>query len=155
MSRTPVNLIHALLGEHAVMRQWLLRILRDCHDQPVEAVPCNLTMLEDILTSHALFEDELIFNRLLTRKLSVSSVLESMRLEHDEIRARLAELPSLPPSRLRPRMEEFAEMVLEHFAVEERILFPLALSLLTPEELEPAGAEWARRRGIQPPGTIS
>ncbi|MCL4794971.1 MAG: hemerythrin domain-containing protein [Bryobacteraceae bacterium] len=144
-----MNLVDALLGEHAVIRGMLSRLVRECKDRPAHWTSAALTMLEDALGSHAAIEDELLFDGLLTRKTGVSSALESMRGEHAAIREGLAGLTRAPANLIRGQMEQFAELVLEHFAVEERVLFPLAQSLLSAEELQTAGRQWAKRRGVQ------
>lgn len=144
-----MNLMDALLGEHAVIRGMLSRLVRECNDRPPNWTSAALTMLEDALGSHAAIEDELLFDGLLTRKAGVSSALESMRGEHAAIREGLAGLTRTPAHLIRGQMESFSELVLEHFAVEERVLFPLAQSLLSAEELQSAGRQWAKRRGVQ------
>jgi hemerythrin-like domain-containing protein len=144
-----MNLVDALLGEHGVIRGTLLRLVREQHELSAPAFEYGLALLEEALGSHSVIEDELLFDGLLTLKPGVAQVLASMRNEHAAIRTSLAGLSRTRHQLRRGPMEAFAELVLEHFAVEERVLFPMALHLLSPEELEAAGRLWAKRRGVQ------
>lgn len=145
---TAMNLVDALLGEHGVIRGILLRLVREQHELGAPAATYGLSLLEEALASHAVLEDELLFDGLLTRKAGVAQVLASMRDEHAAIRASLAELLRTRQEFRRGRLETFADLVLEHLSVEERVLFPIAQSLQTPEENEAAARKWAKRRGV-------
>lgn len=144
-----MNLVDALLGEHGVIRGMLLRLVREEHELSAPAVKYGLALLEEALASHSVIEDELLFDGLLTPKPGVAQVLASMRNEHAAIRSSLANLSRTRHQLRRGPMASFAELVQEHFAVEERVLFPMAYSLLSPKELEVAGRQWAKRRGVQ------
>lgn len=146
---TAMNLVDALLGEHGVIRGILLRLVREQHELGAPAGTYGLSLLEEALASHAVLEDELLFDGLLTLKPGVAQVLASMQSEHSAIRASLAGLSRTRHELRRGQIDAFAELVLEHFAVEERTLFPMAQSLLSPKELEAAGGQWAKRRGVQ------
>lgn len=146
---TAMNLVDALLGEHGVIRGMLLRLLREQHEPGTPVAADGFALLEEALASHAVIEDELLFDGLLTLKPGVAQVLASMRGEHSAIRASLAGLSRTRQEIRRGQIEDFVELVLEHFAVEERTLFPMAQGLLSPEELAAAGREWAKRRSVQ------
>ncbi|MBE7542304.1 MAG: hemerythrin domain-containing protein [Bryobacteraceae bacterium] len=144
-----MNLVDALRGEHGVIRGMLLRLVREEHELSAAAVTFGLALLEEALASHSMVEDDLLFDGLLTPKPGVAQVLASMRNEHTAIRSSLANLSRTRHQFRRGPMASFAELVLEHFAVEERVLFPMAQSLLSPDELEAAGRQWAKRRNVQ------
>jgi hemerythrin-like domain-containing protein len=150
-----MNLLDALRGEHAVIRVLLAAVSRQTHERPAADLQPSFALLEEALASHAAIEDALLFDRLLTTHRGIASALESMSEDHKSIRQQIAELSRSPNDLFRTRYQRFAEQVGEHFALEERILFPLAADLVSEEELLQLGEEWARRRGLElgrPPG---
>jgi hemerythrin-like domain-containing protein len=147
-----MNVLGALQGEHAIIRVLLAGVDRQAHEGSGSLqMRVAFSLLEEALASHAAIEDALLFDRLLTTHLGIASALESMNEDHRSIRNQISELTIAPNEVFRTRYRAFAERVMEHFAIEERVLFPLAAELVSPEELEDLGAEWARRRGIELP----
>jgi hemerythrin-like domain-containing protein len=151
-----MNVLGALQGEHAIIRVLLAGVDRQAHEASGSPqLRVSFSLLEEALASHAAIEDALLFDRLLTAHLGIASALESMNEDHHAIRKQISELSTAPNEVFRTRYRSFAERVLEHFAIEERVLFPLAAELVSREELEDLGAEWARRRGIEQPHATS
>lgn len=141
-------LLDALRGEHAVLRLLLTGVSRQIHEHKGRDLQAAFALLEDSLASHARIEDELLFDRLLTTHLGIASALEAMCEDHRAIRRELGALKGLPASAFRERYGRFSEQVFEHFAIEERVLFPLAATHVAAEELTRFGEEWARLRGV-------
>ncbi|MBK9168427.1 MAG: hemerythrin domain-containing protein [Bryobacterales bacterium] len=143
-----MNLLEAFLGEHAMIRGMLSCLVRQSHrDTPARLRPA-LALVEDALLCHAATEDQLLFDRLHTTRAGLSAALESMQREHEAIRGKLGALRRAPESEFRAGLERFAELVSDHFAVEERVLFPLVSEMVEPAALSHLAKQWAKQRGV-------
>lgn len=146
-----MNVLEALRGEHAVLRAMLGEIGRLIHQYGPPELRAAVQLLESVLLSHASLEDELLFDSLSTGHRGIATALESMKEEHRTIRGLIRGIMDCPPEAAPGRFQHFADLVSEHFAVEERVLFPLASNLVGEEELARLGREWSRRRGVEVP----
>jgi hemerythrin-like domain-containing protein len=144
-----MNIIDALLGEHAVLLT-VFDHFQKFHPgwelaQYLEA--CSL--LEALLAQHAVLEDELVFDPLLTKGGRFGETLGLMRVEHDELRRLVADLKHAETAPDAGRiLRRLIEITREHFALEERMLFQMATRILGEQRLQELGAEWALRRRL-------
>jgi hemerythrin-like domain-containing protein len=148
-----MNVIHALLGEHAILKQQI-RALRGAAPR-LESRELRTAALSfaEAVESHARLEDELLFEALeATGKMPVGPIL-AMREEHRRIEERVGRLTATPSAgdaagEDRKLLGRLLETLADHFAHEEHVLFALAGSLLDPVQLGRLGARWAERRGV-------
>lgn len=143
-----MNLIDALLGEHAVIRDLIAEVSMLREHLSAETIHVTATLLQVAIGRHSALEDDLLFDRLQISSLGATAALRSMREEHDDIRTELAALEYATDGTFASRMERLAKRVTEHFETEERILFALASSNLTTEQLAECSALYARRRRL-------
>jgi hemerythrin-like domain-containing protein len=70
-------------------------------------------------------------------------------MEHQEIEQSLERLPGVEElDHARELLLHVVATAREHFAKEEKILFPLASQMLSHDELSSLGDQWAARRAI-------
>jgi len=147
-----MNLIDLLLGEHAVLRTTLDHYQKALPVWTLSQMKEAGRLLESLLMTHGILEDELLFDILPASQEGVRSTLQAMREEHQQQRTLLAGLRSeatiLGARRV---LRDLCEQVLEHFAVEERVLFDVAAETLGASHLDALAREWARRRGLSAP----
>ena len=73
--------------------------------------------------------------------------LAVMREEHDEVEATLVRLTEVTDAQQATELAaHLSEVAREHFAKEERMVFPMAEQLLGEETLLDLGAQWAAQR---------
>ncbi len=130
------------------MRDMLNNLLSQSHRCEVCDLHRLFELLELTLIRHADLEDQLLFDRLPSSHPAVARTLASIVGEHTTIRERVAQLAHCSPEEFPASFNEFAEMLLEHFALEERVLFPLAAAAVQESDLLRWGREWAERRRI-------
>lgn len=146
------DLVTLLVGEHASLLSLFNGLENRLPSMSLEELRNAAEWIECLMRNHAVDEDTLLFNALPAAQRGVGDTLEAMHQEHEEQRALLEELreaQEAPFARMRMRM--LIELSREHFAVEERVLFGLAKSILGPERLGELGCEFCRRRGIACP----
>lgn len=143
-----MNLLDALRGEHAILRLIIEGVARQGQVSSGPDLQAALSLMESALSSHAQIEDRLLFDQLSIRHSGILSALESMKEDHLAIRQQIGELLTAPAPSFPTRFSRFADLVLEHFAIEERVLFPLAQAAVSIEELSRLGELWSRSRGI-------
>ncbi|HBY59351.1 MAG TPA: hypothetical protein DEH78_05985 [Solibacterales bacterium] len=143
-----MNIFDALRGEHALLRLLLAVTGREIHSWLGNSLRPPLTLLEHSLCSHAALEDELLFDQLSSTHAGLTTALASMSSEHRLIRERISLLAESPKPAFAARYAELCELVLDHFEVEERVLFPLAAESISEAQLLWLGREWSRRRGV-------
>jgi hemerythrin-like domain-containing protein len=144
-----MNLIDALLGEHAVLYA-LFEDLEDRVDSAsLDEVRAACGPVTAGLLSHAHLEDELLFPAL-ERALGEAGPLVVMRSEHQEI-DRLLARAAVAAERATACGDIWAalELARDHFAKEEAVLFPMARDALDEAELGRLGAQWARLRSVR------
>jgi len=147
-----MNLIDALLGEHATLKTVFAHIEKFQAGWGLGQLQETAALLEDLLSAHGVLEDELLFDLLPANKEAMNHVLEAMRGEHHRLRGLVSELLSAEDERQAQRLlTQLVDLAREHFAVEERVLFHLASDHMGSERLQEAGREWARRRELHLP----
>jgi hemerythrin-like domain-containing protein len=155
-----MNIIDALLGEHAVIYSLFDQCEADARPGgSVSEVRAQAALLTRALVSHARLEDELLFDRLTGRAGADAALLTVVRDDHHEIERALGAARSASDlATARDQLTVAIAVARAHFAREERALFPLAERLLDAELLTEMGADWASRRGVsvtERPGTAS
>lgn len=149
-SESTAGLIDLLSGEHGC----ILALARSMESRLAgmglaELKGCGAA-LEAVLQAHAVEEDHLLFGSLDSVPVALKSALEAMYGEHEEMRRILGELPRVRRAgQARLMLRRLIELVREHFAVEERILFGLVRERLSEERLRELGRQYARRRGME------
>lgn len=144
-----LDLIDLLLGEHGAMLALMRHIETRLGAMSLAELKLTGEALESLLMSHAIEEDQLLFHALPEERTGVRETLDAMFAEHNEQRQMLEELRALTePARARSLLLRLIELTREHFAVEERVLFGLAKSVLSDDRLGQLGREYARRRGL-------
>jgi len=142
-----MKITHALLAEHAL----LYRLLDHCAegtDWSLERTQGAGNALAAALLAHASIEDELLFSAL-DRHLPPMGPLAVMRQEHEEIEGGLAQLPQATDAETARRLlRHVAGVARDHFAKEEQVLFHMAEQVLSAEDLERLGREWAGRTAL-------
>ncbi len=145
-----MKITDALLGEHGVFYAWFdaLEEMLDELDGP-DAVRALAAPLTRALVSHARFEDELLFDELAQRIGSDAAPLAVMRAEHEEIEAELERAASARSAREgADALRRAIDRAREHFAKEERVVFPIAREQLDGARLRLLAEQWAARRGV-------
>jgi hemerythrin-like domain-containing protein len=105
------------------------------------ALPADDRLIDELVAEHDLVR----MKRDAVRALLVQVLdnLGDLRLDRESLRAALME--TMPPIRSLQRLENMVEIVIEklrvHFANEEEFVFPLALTLLSSEELDQVASE--------------
>lgn len=144
-----MKITEGLLGEHALSYA--------IFDQ-VEVTAENARSLAEIaaigrvvagaVASHMELEDEVLFPALIERGQS-DGALDVLRAEHLEIELlNGAVSASTTLEEGRGVLLRLLYTLRDHFAKEERVLFPICERLLGDRELRDLGEDWARRRGL-------
>jgi len=145
-----MKITDALLGEHGVFYAQFARLEERVPGLGGVAEVRELAgVLAAALISHAELEDELLFNRMEEELGAPSGPLPVMRAEHAHIDAALAAAAQTRDlESAKRRVLEAVEAAREHFAKEERVLFPAAEQLVPVSVLNELGDQWAARRGV-------
>jgi len=144
-----MDIIDGLLGEHGVfyaLFDWYEKSAARAETlADLQQITCPLAVS---LISHAKMEDNLLFAALTTDSF-LKMPLQVMDREHKGIEQALLGVESCT------RREEALNQVLaaiesarEHFAKEERILFPRARQVLDEKQLAKLTRRWAEARGV-------
>jgi hemerythrin-like domain-containing protein len=144
-----MNITDALLGEHAVFYALFTHLEQSVPtaDKPA-LVKSQGAMLAAGLASHANLEEELLF-KTLEKQIGSGGPLAVMRMEHEEIEQSLERLPGVEElDQARELLLHVVATAREHFAKEEKILFPLASQTLSHDTLSSLGDQWAAHRAI-------
>ena len=138
-----------LVGEHGVFYVQFNHLEKTIPiASALELVRSQVALLREALSTHATLEDELLFSAL-DPHLSQKGPLSVMRMEHDEIENTLAQVQQSPNLAKAQKLALHAlQVAREHFAKEERVLFPLAHQTLDEKTLAQLGVQWAQRRGV-------
>lgn len=146
------DLVALLIGEHAAILALLRRLETRLSSMSIDELRNAAEWLEHLMRNHAVDEDTLLFNALPASQRGVGDTLEAMHSEHEEQRILLESMHEMTEAPLaRAKMRQVIEVTREHFAVEERVLFGLAQSILGADRLAELGCEFCRRRGIACP----
>jgi hemerythrin-like domain-containing protein len=144
-----MNLVDALLGEHAAILTLCDSIEKALSTWDLNQLRVAASLLEETLKRHAVLEDELLFDPLETDKPGLKDTLASMRAEHEVLRDSMEQLDAADNLRVARRlMQEVIDVARDHFAIEERVLFSIAADQVGRRTLERLGAEWAARRNL-------
>ncbi len=144
-----MKLTDALLGEHGAFYALFDEIEALARSAGTHAqVQGSAAVLNALVRSHAMLEDELLFTAL-EPHLGEAGPLAVMRTEHEQIENALIGVEDASS------LKEAAESVLpalamarSHFQKEERVLFPMAEQVLDEEILTRLGWSWASARGV-------
>jgi hemerythrin-like domain-containing protein len=140
-----IKITDALVGEHGPLYAQLDR-LAGAGGGSVEAIRSCALLLAAGLASHAQLEDELLFAAL-EQRIGRDSLIESMYEDHEQVDALLAELARVEdPEQARTLAGQLVGLARNHFAKEEKAVFPLAEQTLGEGELVRLGEEWEYRR---------
>ena len=144
-----MNIADALLGEHAVFYAQFNHLEQSIPAADTLAqVKSQGAMLAAALASHAQLEEELLFTTL-EPHIGPMGPLAVMRLEHEKIEAGLERLPTVEElGQTQELLLQVVKVAREHFAKEERVLYPMATKALSAETLANLGAQWATRRAV-------
>ena len=145
-----MKITDAFLGEHGVFYAQFTHMEKTLPaEETLGPVSVQATLLAAALKTHANLEEELLFVSLEPHIGSQGGPLAVMRAEHDEIENGLARLPQLQDlAEARNLLLHVIQVAREHFAKEERILYPAAKQVLAEDKLTELGAEWGRRRKV-------
>jgi len=144
-----MDIIDALLGEHGVLYG-----LFDWYEKSASRVGTLSEVqmlarpLTEALVAHAQLEDKLLFPALNSDS-SLKKPLEVMDREHKGIEQALQGVENC--TRKAEALEQILsaiEVAREHFAKEERILFPRARQVLSGPKLIRLTRRWAEARGV-------
>lgn len=148
--RPNLDLVDLLLGEHGCILALIRHYERRLAGMSLKEMKECASALEAVLMSHAVEEDQLLFGTLPEARGSVRQALDAMYEEHQEQRRLLEQVSRTRElARARGLLARLLELTLEHFAVEERVLFGLARQVLAGDRLQTLGRDYARRRGIR------
>ncbi|MBT4500589.1 MAG: hemerythrin domain-containing protein [Gemmatimonadetes bacterium] len=146
-----MKITDALLGEHGVFYAQfghLEESVPECGS--LEQVQGYTAMLTAALETHACMEDHLLFTALEAHPGLASGPLPVMRQEHEWIESRLARVTETDDlNEARDSLLDALRIAREHFAKEERVLFPAAMQILGDERLEELGQQWAEKRQVE------
>lgn len=144
-----MNIIDALLGEHAVFYAMFDQIeSAPLQREPLAALAVRAAQLEAALSSHARLEEELLFSRL-EQAIGPHGPLAVMRAEHEEIEAGLATFGDIAEQGdAVGRLRDVIVTARDHFAKEEQALYMMARVHLDDGDLERLGAQWAAMRQV-------
>jgi iron-sulfur cluster repair protein YtfE (RIC family) len=150
-----MNILHALLGEHGILKVQI-EAMRSLARKGGTDLPAMARGFAEAVESHALLEDELLFEPLATDPRMPAGPIAAMRAEHAAIEGLLARVTA-PPDPVAAEgdlsrawlVERLCETLLHHFAHEEHVLFVLASRIADATALEELGARWAGRRAVE------
>jgi iron-sulfur cluster repair protein YtfE (RIC family) len=143
-----MNITEALLGEHAVLYDLFNHLERTSPTLSLSELIGRGSLLGAVLASHAKLEEELLFSRL-EEVVGYTGPLKAMRREHGQIDGALERLAAADDTKkARQLLYEVIHEARNHFAKEERLLFPMAANTLSKDALCGLGARWAANRSV-------
>ena len=121
----------------------LLRQIGRLEEAQQQAAPAGeqramVSLLATVLEEHADVEDQVLFPALEPLLGRQGGPLAVMDMEHQELRRLLSQLAAATED-VTPLVSQFIATARDHFAKEDRVLFPLAEQLLSQERLEELG----------------
>ena len=144
-----MRITDALLAEHAVFYAQFAECAGALLTDDLPRLKVRMAMIACALATHAAIEDDLLFRTLAARADVPPAILLVMREEHDAIERGLHEIQKTTDlSQARNLLSEVVHNARDHFAKEERVLFPLADELLSSSEQERLAESWAGTRGV-------
>ena len=147
-----IKITDALVGEHGPLYAQLDRLAL-VTEGSVDAIRSCSELLAAGLASHAQLEDTLLFAAL-EQRTGRDSLLEGMYEDHEQVDALLTELAGVDDAgQARSLATRLVALARNHFAKEEKAVFPLAEQVLGEDELVRLGEEWEYRR-LETPFTL-
>ena len=144
-----MKITDALLAEHAVFYAQFEECERSIANDDLTNLQRRAAMIACGLAPHAQLEDELLFRTLEANNGVQSAILLVMRDEHDVIESGLIAIQNTRDlAHARSLLQDVIFNARSHFAKEERILFPLAESVLSSVEQNRLADAWANSRGV-------
>ncbi len=144
-----MNIIDALIGEHAALGTVFDHVQKFQAGWSLQQSKETGALLDALLATHAVLEDDLLFDPLAKTGGRFGEMLQTMREEHDQLRRLVADLKYAETEDEACRaLRQIVEVGRDHFAVEERVLFGMAAELLGTARLQRLGEEWAARRHL-------
>lgn len=158
-----MKITDALKGEHGVFYAQFNHLEQWLDGADLSAIKTAGALLGAGLAPHAHIENEVLFPPI-EERLGEGGPTTVMRREHAEIEGKLNELQELKGAHdeiegaltklpnaksvddARRLVKDILYAAREHFAKEEKMLFPMAEQILDANTLEQLGAEWASRR---------
>jgi iron-sulfur cluster repair protein YtfE (RIC family) len=139
----------ALAAEHGVLYALFDHLESVLATATLAELGAQTHMLRAAVGSHAQLEDELLFADLERYLGADAGPLEMMRTEHRMIEDGLDQLPGLADvAAARRLLRDVITTARDHFAKEERIVFPMALATLEARTLATRGTRWIERRHV-------
>ena len=145
----PMHIIDALLGEHGVFYalfshvEHLLESTKDVH-----TIQSNMKAVDTALRVHAQIENDVLFPHL-EPHLGEMGPIQVMRAEHNEIEEKLDAIQSSQSyDELYVLITDLFNIVKNHFAKEEQILFRMGREILDSATANELGFAWAERRKV-------
>ena len=144
-----MKITDAFLGEHGVFYAQFNHLEQALNsNESLDQIKSMVAMLAAGLVSHAHLEDELLFNALDNTPAGTGPV-PIMRREHEVIDHALSGVQEMnDPGQVHKLIKSTLELARQHFAKEEKILFPMAAQMLQEENLLQSGVLWGRRRSV-------
>ncbi len=144
-----MKITDAFLGEHGVFYAQFNQLEQAVNSNVnLDQIKSMVAVLAAGLVSHAHLEDELLFDALHDTPAATGPV-PIMRREHEVIDHALASVQQMnDPGQVNKLIKSTLELARQHFAKEERVLFPMAAQMLQEENLLQSGVLWARRRSV-------
>jgi len=147
IAQTEMNILDALLGEHAAVVTLFEYIEQGAARMDIDRIHEAGEMLERVLMVHSVAEDRFLFDAAPAAAGGLKDVLVAMRGEHKEMALELTKLRATSSVAAgRGSLLRLMQMTREHFEVEERVLFPVARKQMSAETLEELGERWKRHR---------
>lgn len=126
-----------LSREHHSSLSMAQKITRTVNDGDTEDLTTAIQTVKDYfsaeLKQHFQHEEDTIFSLILNEYQDHANIVQSLREEHNIIRALVA---NLAPSNAVAELTRFADLLKSHTRTEERELFPLVETLFTQEQLD-------------------
>ena len=142
-----LSVLDLLLGEHAILHVQL-RFLRQSLGrwESLRKLRSHVDLLALEVSSHAKLENDL----LLTALGQELEELLPLHTEHEQVKEAVERLLKQEDlSQAQTQLAHLIDSVQGHFRREEKNLIPLARRILSEEELNNLGLQWAIRRGIR------
>jgi hemerythrin-like domain-containing protein len=144
-----MKITEAFLGEHGVFyAQFELLDQAMNSTERLDHIKAMVAMLAAGLVSHARLENELLFAPLDQTPLGTGPV-PIMKREHEVIDHALTGVQQMDDeAQVKKLIRSTLDLARQHFAKEEKILFPMAAQLLPEESQVQFAVLWAKRRTV-------
>lgn len=143
-----MKITDAFLGEHAVFYAQFDYLEQNGPKATGNLVKSWGAMLAVALASHAGLEEDLLFTTL-EPHIGSMGPLAVMRMEHEAIERSLEKLSTIQgEDGARELLLHTISVARDHFAKEERILYPIANQRISNEKLVDLGSQWSAHRTI-------